>query len=158
MLAVGQVSSSSVPSHPSPVLGQSAALVTNLKDPWGEAGRAGHGHQLSFGAGAPPLQGWGALVGTGTPGNQEHGSAGGQVAMPGGPDQRGCRGWGPPPQGQVARWVRRGTPHPQPWGGHRRHSPGTMEGGWPREAKGSVCPDSCCSFVTCRRAGGGRRR
>lgn len=31
-----------------------------------------------------------------------------------------------------------------------------MEGAWPREAKGSVCPDSCCSFVTC--PGSGRRR
>lgn len=39
--------------------------------------------------------------------------------------------------------------------GGGRCSPGTMEGAWPREAKGSVCPDSCCSFVICP---GSRRR
>lgn len=39
--------------------------------------------------------------------------------------------------------------------GHRRCSPGTMEGAWPREVKGSMCPDSCCSFVICP---GSRRR
>lgn len=33
-------------------------------------------------------------------------------------------------------------------GVHEGCSPGTMEGVWPREAKGSVCPDSCCSFAT----------
>lgn len=63
------------------MLGQSVALGTNLKDPWGEAGRIQHRHHRQFGAGAPPLQGWGALVGAGTPGNQGQGRSGEQVAM-----------------------------------------------------------------------------
>lgn len=62
----------------------------------------------------------GALVGAGTPGNQGQGHFGGQIAMLVGDwDGRRCRGWGHPHQCQVAGWVRRGIPQPQPWGARK---------------------------------------
>lgn len=77
--------------------------------------------------------------------------------MRGGWDWRGCRGGDPLIRARRLSGSG-GAPHtPSPgWGGHRRWSPGTMEGVWPKEAKGSVCPDSCCSFAIC--PGSGRRR
>lgn len=61
-----------------------------------------------------------------------------------------------PSSGPGVRVDQEGHPHPPPWGEHGRCSPGIMVGAWPRGAKGSACPDSCCSFVTC--PGSAKRR
>lgn len=59
----------------------------------------------------------------------------------------GRRGHGLPCPCKGQAWSKRGTTHC--FSSPTESSPGTMEGGWPSGGKGTVCPDICCSFVTC---------
>lgn len=81
---------------------------------------------------------------------------GGQEDMLGGLGLERVQRMETPSSGPGVRVDQEGHPHPQPWGEHGRCSPGIMVGAWPRGAKGSACPDSCCSFVTC--PGSAKRR